>query len=298
MQKGNLLVYKPKPTHQASFIFCFHTGANPGSTIGSFYQPSPYTMSTASPHQPKPKAIIFDLLTALLDSWSVWDSSIPPSHQSTHTGLIWRKRYLELTYSCGAYVPYKSLVQQAATDVGLPAFAAQTLLERWDTMKPWEEVPDVLARLSRRGYKIGVVTNCSDVLGLWAVKIVEDTVAKGHNSTPEQRPHEQTKTSPRTNAGSEVPKFEFDAVVTAEGSGFYKPHAKPYEDLLHKLGVKAEEALFVAGSPADVPGAKGVGMRVVWHNRVGLQRKWEEGCGPEREGTTLEEVLSGVQVGP
>ena len=28
--------------------------------------------------------------------------------------------------------------------------------------------------------------------------------------------------------------------------------------------------LFVAGSASDVPGAKGVGMPVYWHNRVGL----------------------------
>jgi FMN phosphatase YigB (HAD superfamily) len=28
--------------------------------------------------------------------------------------------------------------------------------------------------------------------------------------------------------------------------------------------------LFVAGSASDVPGAKGVGMAVYWHNRIGL----------------------------
>ena len=31
-----------------------------------------------------------------------------------------------------------------------------------------------------------------------------------------------------------------------------------------------ERTLFVAGSASDVPGAKGVGMPVYWHNRVGL----------------------------
>ena len=30
------------------------------------------------------------------------------------------------------------------------------------------------------------------------------------------------------------------------------------------------QALFVAGSPADLPGATSVGMPVFWHNRLGL----------------------------
>lgn len=44
----------------------------------------------------------------------------------------------------------------------------------------------------------------------------------------------------------------FDAVVTAEEVGFYKPDARAYEEVLRRLGIRAEEALFVAGSAADV----------------------------------------------
>jgi acyl dehydratase len=40
--------------------------------------------------------------------------------------------------------------------------------------------------------------------------------------------------------------------------------------VLQRLGTAAERTLFVAGSASDVPGAKGVGMPVYWHNRVGL----------------------------
>ena len=36
------------------------------------------------------------------------------------------------------------------------------------------------------------------------------------------------------------------------------------------LGTAPERTLFVAGSASDVPGAKGVGMAVYWHNRIGL----------------------------
>jgi 2-haloacid dehalogenase len=64
---------------------------------------------------------------------------------------------------------------------------------------------------------------------------------------------------------------------------------KPYGDTLTKLDVLAEDALFVAGSAADVPGAAGVGMKVVWHNRARLQAKGD--VQPLREGATLEDVL-------
>jgi len=65
----------------------------------------------------------------------------------------------------------------------------------------------------------------------------------------------------------EVP---FDVVVTAERAGFYKPAPRPYQLALEELRVPADRALFVAGSPNDLPGASGVGMHVFWHNRLGL----------------------------
>jgi 2-haloacid dehalogenase len=55
------------------------------------------------------------------------------------------------------------------------------------------------------------------------------------------------------------------------------------------LGVKASDALFVAGSSGDVVGAADAGMRVVWNNHVGLQAK--PGSNPLREGKSLDEAL-------
>jgi FMN phosphatase YigB (HAD superfamily) len=62
----------------------------------------------------------------------------------------------------------------------------------------------------------------------------------------------------------------FSLVETAESVGFYKPRPEVYRAVLQKLGTAPERTLFVAGSASDVPGAKGVGMPVYWHNRVGL----------------------------
>jgi 2-haloacid dehalogenase len=116
----------------------------------------------------KPKAIIFDLLTALLDSWSLWNISAG----SPENGLKWRNRYLELTFGCGAYKPYEDLVRQAASDIGLHPIVPARLLADWDDLKPWPEVDDVLEKLRERGWKMGVVTNCSIGLGRRAANIV------------------------------------------------------------------------------------------------------------------------------
>jgi hypothetical protein len=67
-------------------------------------------------------AVVFDLLTALLDSWTLWNTVAGAEVD----GLRWRRRYLEITYGCGAYRPYEVLVREAARDVGLPeAFGAE-----------------------------------------------------------------------------------------------------------------------------------------------------------------------------
>ena len=201
------------------------------------------------------KAVIFDLLTALLDSWSLWDATAG----SERSGRRWRARYLELTYACGAYRPYEELVAEAAADAELPAGAPGALRANWCNLKPWPEVPGVLARLRAKGFRLGVVTNCSTELGRLAA----------------------------TRCG-----ISFDAVVTAEEVGFYKPRPEPYRAILAALSVAAEEAQFVAGSSADVAGAAGVGMAVVWHNRVGLPPR--PGPKPLREAITLDAALENV----
>ncbi len=178
-------------------------------------------------------AVVFDLLTALLDSWSVWNHAAG----SEADGLRWRRAYLELTYGCGAYRPYEDLVREAAAVAGVITSAADALAAHWHTLRPWPEVPAVLGDLSARGIRLGVVTNCSITLGRQAAERVG------------------------------VP---FSVVVTSEEAGYYKPHPEPYRAALERLGTDPARTLFVAGSPADIPGAAGVGMPVFWHNRAGL----------------------------
>ena len=175
-------------------------------------------------------AVVFDLLTALIDSWTLWNDVAG----SADDGMRWRRRYLEITYGCGHYRPYESLVCEAACDAGLPELFGHELDRRWGELKPWPEATAVLKRLP---VPLAVATNCSVRLGKQAADLIG------------------------------VP---FAVVETAESVGFYKPRAEVYRAVLEKLGTRPERTLFVAGSASDVPGAKGVGMPVYWHNRVGL----------------------------
>ena len=82
-------------------------------------------------------AVVFDLLTALLDSWTLWNDVAG----SADKGMKWRRRYLEITYGCGAYRPYETLVRQAARDTGFPESFGAELERRWGELKPWPEAP-------------------------------------------------------------------------------------------------------------------------------------------------------------
>src|SRR5262249_13286718 len=91
-----------------------------------------------------PRAVLFDLLTALLDSWALW-AAVAGSQSA---GRAWRAEYLRLTYGSGAYVPYEQLVRDAARTVGLPASVPQALEDRWLELKPWSGVRETLGALA------------------------------------------------------------------------------------------------------------------------------------------------------
>ena len=181
-----------------------------------------------------PRAVLFDLLTALLDSWTLWNAVAGSEAQ----GRAWRAAYLRLTYGCGAYVPYERLVREAAQASGLPESAAAALEARWLELPLWSGAQAALDALQGRT-KLAVVTNCSARLGAQAAGRLET---------------------------------RWDCIVTAEEAGFYKPDPRPYRLALSRLGIEARDAAFVAGSGYDLFGTSAVGLRTYWHNRVGLAR--------------------------
>src|SRR5215207_10046525 len=115
-----------------------------------------------------PKAVLFDLLTALLDSWTVWNAA---AGSEIH-GRAWRAEYLRLTYGCGAYVPYEELVLTAARSTGLDDEAAARLESGWLNLPAWSGAQDALDAIGARA-KLGIVTNCSRRLGRMAAGLLK-----------------------------------------------------------------------------------------------------------------------------
>ena len=177
-------------------------------------------------------AVAFDLLTGLLDSWTLWNAVAG----GAGPGLAWRTEYLRRTYGEGRYRPYELLLSESALAAGLSTSFAEELIRRWHDLKPWPEVAEVLGLFSP-GLKMAVVTNCSEALARAAV----------------------AKTG-----------VNFAVMVSAERAGWYKPQPQSYAMVIDELGLAAERVLFVTGSPYDVDGATRAGMPVFWHNRIGL----------------------------
>jgi 2-haloalkanoic acid dehalogenase type II len=177
------------------------------------------------------EAVAFDLLTALIDSWSLWIEVAG----GEALGRAWRGASLRRVTGAGDYRPYEEIVREATAEVDLPRAHADRLLERWDELEPWPEAPGVLQALA--GRRLAVITNCSQALAERAARATGGT---------------------------------FEAIVSAERAGAYKTDARAYRAGLSALGLAAEKVLFVAGSAHDLPGAGAVGMPVYWSNRQGL----------------------------
>lgn len=203
-----------------------------------------------------PRAVLFDLLTALLDSWTVWNAAAG----SEAKGRAWRAEYLRLTYGCGAYVPYEQLVQEAARNTGMAGSAPDALEAQWDTLPAWGGARELLLALKPH-YRLAVVTNCSKRLGHRAAARLG---------------------------------IDWDVVVTSEEAGFYKPDPRPYRMALDQLGVRAQDAAFVAGSGYDMFGTSAVGLRTYWHNRVSLSLP-QGAPPPELQAPTLDAALPWLQ---
>ena len=202
------------------------------------------------------KAVCLDLLTALIDSWSLW-TSVAGGEED---GRRWRQASLRLVTASGAYRPYERIVAVAAREAGLPVTLAGDLLSRWHTLEPYPDVEPALRTLAGLGVPIVVVTNTSQ-------KLAEVAAAR-------------------------IPVV-WTAVVSAEAAGYYKPDRRAYHAGALAAGHPAGEVLFVAGSAHDVTGAAAAGHAVYWANRS--QLPVPEGAEPLAVERSLDRLLETVE---
>jgi 2-haloalkanoic acid dehalogenase type II len=109
------------------------------------------------------RAIGFDLLTALLDTWTLWSAVAG----DRGLGMRWHAASQAMLRG-QPYRPFEAIVRDSAAEVGIGGPTAEQLLRRWGEFEPWPDVPAILQRL--KGTTLFIVTNCSRDLGALAAK--------------------------------------------------------------------------------------------------------------------------------
>ncbi|HUQ41903.1 MAG TPA: HAD-IA family hydrolase [Candidatus Limnocylindrales bacterium] len=104
------------------------------------------------------RAIGFDLLTALLDTWTLW-SAVAGDRAA---GMRWHAASQALLRG-QPYRPFDAIIRDSATQSGIARAKADELIARWGEFEPWPDVPGALDRLPK--VPRFIVTNCSRALG-------------------------------------------------------------------------------------------------------------------------------------
>lgn len=112
---------------------------------------------------PRFDAVGFDLLTALLRTWPLWEEVAGDEA----AGRRWHAASQSLLRGC-AYYPFEDNLRQAAAQAGLAPQRPDELIRRWGDFAPWPDTPGVIAALT--GVRTFIVTNCSVLLGLRAAE--------------------------------------------------------------------------------------------------------------------------------
>jgi 2-haloacid dehalogenase len=110
------------------------------------------------------------------------------------------------------------------------------LMNHYLSLAEFPEVPDMLKRLKGAGLKTAILSNGSPGM----LRAAVDNAKLG---------------------------ALFDAVLSVEEVGVYKPHPKVYQLVIDRLGIDAGAIAFQSSNGWDAYAASAFGMRVVWCNR-------------------------------
>jgi 2-haloacid dehalogenase len=139
------------------------------------------------------------------------------------------------------------------------------LMNLYLTLEPFPDAAETLKRLKSAGMRMAILSNGSPAM-----------------------------LDPLVRAA----KFEsyFDAVLSVEEAGVFKPNARVYQLAVDRLGVPASAISFQSSNGWDAWAASAFGMKVVWCNRYGQQPERLPGK-PDREIASLAEFPALVGVG-
>jgi HAD superfamily hydrolase (TIGR01662 family) len=117
--------------------------------------------------------------------------------------------------------------------------AAREIYDEWSACRHfemYEDVPDVLRELHASGLKIGLISNTQRSLTAFQTHFALEGI--------------------------------FSAAVSSYDHGYMKPHRSIFEAALRQVAAAPHEAVMVGDSlPADIEGARGLGMRAILVSR-------------------------------
>ena len=180
---------------------------------------------------------------------------------------LWRDKQLQYSWLRGLqgrYVPFWQVTGEALDfaleTLGLPVDGPlrDQLMDLYRTLGAFPEVPGVLRALRHAGFATAILSNGSpDMLA----SAVDGAGLAG----------------------------AFDAVISVDEVGSFKPDPRVYQRALDRLGVPAEAIAFQSSNAWDAHAASAFGMRVVWCNRYGQRRERLPGT-PDHEIRSLSEL--------
>ena len=179
---------------------------------------------------------------------------------------LWRDKQLQYTWLRAAQGRHADFWQVTgdALDFALETLGIATpglrerLMSLYLTLDVFAEVPAVLLRLKAADFKLAILSNGSPDM----LRAAVDAATIG---------------------------AMFDAILSVEEVGVYKPHPKVYELAVARLGIDREAISFQSANAWDACAASAFGMRVVWCNRYGQRPERLPGR-PDYEVTSLAEL--------
>ena len=156
----------------------------------------------------------------------------------------WRKKQLEYTWLravAGAHIDFWQVTQDGldwaleASNLTGPALRARLLALYWE-LAAFPEVPAMLGTLAASGQRLAILSNGSMGMLEGAVK----------------------------SAGLQG---RFEALLSVEEVGVFKPHRSVYDLVGAKMDLKPAEVLFVSSNCWDACAAAANGFTTVWVNR-------------------------------
>ncbi|RJX34149.1 MAG: haloacid dehalogenase type II [Oxalobacter sp.] len=192
------------------------------------------------------KACVFDAYGTLFDVNSVARAARDVlGNNWLPLSELWRMKQLQYTWLrslIGKHADFWQVTEDAL-DFAMSSFAINDvslrnrLMNLYLGISAYPEVTDTLIRLKTKGIKLAILSNGTPQMLASAV----------NNSRLAQL---------------------FDAILSVEEVGIFKPHPSVYQLAMDRLSVTQEEVCFISSNGWDAFSAKAFGFRVIWCNRL------------------------------